>query len=371
VCGPDEPSQLKLPPVLPRHAERINTHMLQYEARVAKLTACGPGSGGRSSSGAGTLLCPPWWLKRETEWRERVSQAELRRLCTHARIWKDFLPHSRLKLNKPPSNSSIPIVGVFAPFDYFEADYPCMSDERVPAHIGDGPKWVCGAAALQRPCTLLALGSNFDDAFERAMHRRAGCKAYVVDPTLEFSGLVAGIYRESGASTRAKAVARFAASLASYGASLNSSVGVGNPSKSLGTVAVAKSLSDPFRVVSMTSLLHDRYGSPPWHLDVVKIDIEGHESSVLSEMYALCGEGHLTIAQLNVEVHAAPAWFSHSFRTFHELYDAFDGALSCGLMLHHKERNLWGCAESQCIEYAWVSLAHAKREALATLGGGV
>ena len=39
------------------------------------------------------------------------------------------------------------------------------------------------------------------------------------------------------------------------------------------------------------------------------------------------------------------------------------GALSCGLVLHHKERNLWGCPESQCMEYAWVSLAQARRAA--------
>ena len=369
VCGPDEPLQPILPAVSPRHAEHINTHMLQYEARLAKLTACRPGSGGVSSD-AGGQLCPPWWLKRETEWRERASQAELRRLCTHARIWRDFLPRSRISLKKSPAsvNGSIPIVGVFSSFDYFEPDYSCMSDERVPAHIGDGPKWICGAAALRRPCSLLALGSNFDDAFERAMYRRAGCRAYVVDPTLEFSGLVSGVHRGSGAATRTAAIARFADSLASYGASLNSSVGVGDPSKGKGTVAVAGSGFVHFRVVSMTSLLRDRYGSPPWHLDAVKIDIEGNEAPVLREMYALCDQGHLTIAQLNVEVHASPAWYHHSFRTFHELYDAFDGALSCGLVLHHKERNLWGCAEAQCMEYAWVSLGHAKREALATTG---
>jgi hypothetical protein len=63
------------------------------------------------------------------------------------------------------------------------------------------------------------------------MYRRAGCRAYVVDPTLEFSGLVSGVHRGSGAATRTAAIARFADSLASYGASLNSSVGVGDPSR--------------------------------------------------------------------------------------------------------------------------------------------
>jgi hypothetical protein len=39
-------------------------------------------------------------------------------------------------------------------------------------------------------------------------------------------------------------------------------------------------------------------------------------------------------------------------------------------MLHHKERNLWGCEKSQCLEYAWVSIEHARREATAALEGG-
>lgn len=374
VCGSDEVSQAELPQVAPKLAEHINIHMLKYEARLAKLTACGhTSSRGRGAAGAGSSgtsleqACPAWWQRRETVWRERTVQAELRRLCTHARIWRDFLPRSRISLKRPATsaNSSIPLVGTFAAFDYFEPDYACMSDERVPAHVGDGPKWVCGAAALPRPCDLLALGSNFDDAFERAMHRRAGCRAYIVDPTLDHSGKLSGVYRGSAGATRADAVARFAASLASYGASLNSSIGVGDATRGTGTVVEdgGKGVVH-FPVVSVTSLLRDRYGAAPWHLSSVKIDIEGNEAPVLREMYALCAAGHLTIAQLNVEVHAAPAWFRHSFRTYHELYAAFSEALSCGLMLHHKERNLWGCAESQCMEYAWVSLDHARREAL-------
>ena len=47
-----------------------------------------------------------------------------------------------------------------------------------------------------------------------------------------------------------------------------------------------------------------------------------------------------------------------------------EAAVSCGLVLHHKERNLWGCPKSQCLEYAWVSIRQACREAMATLAGG-
>ena len=75
--------------------------------------------------------------------------------------------------------------------------------------------------------------------------------------------------------------------------------------------------------------------------------------------------GDLHVSQLNVEMHAAPKWYPHAFRTVGELYGAMlRHALACGLLLHHKERNQWGCPAGECMEYAWVSLEHAKRVAL-------
>ena len=52
-------------------------------------------------------------------------------------------------------------------------------------------------------------------------------------------------------------------------------------------------------------------------------------------------------------------------RTVHAV---FRRALACGLVLHHKEANVWGCAHVEngvgsalCAEYSWVSLEHARR----------
>ena len=46
-----------------------------------------------------------------------------------------------------------------------------------------------------------------------------------------------------------------------------------------------------------------------------------------------------------------------------QLYALFSGAQRCGLALAHKERNSWGCWKGHCVEYAWVSVAQARREA--------
>ena len=243
----------------------------------------------------------------------------------------------------------------FTPHDYFEPTYSCTSDVRLPSQVGDGPKWLCGVDALPSPCRVLSLGSDFDDAFERAMYARVGCQSHiVVDLTLGVASM--GRKRLLHGYKRSKeSVVAFTKLLASYGATLNHTVGVGDP----------RGARQSFRVVGFEQLLRDRYGDPPWHVHVLKMDIEGHEQTVLLEAYALCAAGKLEIDQLNVEVHT---FQSAANRTVGDLYAIFDGAKQCGLMLHHKERNLWGCRDGQCLEYAWVSMRHARREMMATLG---
>ena len=69
----------------------------------------------------------------------------------------------------------------------------------------------------------------------------------------------------------------------------------------------------------------------------------------------------LQLEQLNVELHPWPEWYPHGLKTYRELHALFAGALRCGLVLHHKERNSWGCDGYACIEYSWVSATHARR----------
>lgn len=281
------------------------------------------------------------------------------RLCTHARLWGDLLPLSLAPLGQSPTNrnrTSLYVGATFSALDYWEPEFSCNDEDRVPPTVGDGPKWVCGVEALHQPCTLLSLGSNLDDSFERAMHARARCRAYIVDPTID-------LFRNSSPAFEHRETAeQFAARLAPYGATLNASVGVGNPG-STGTAA-----RKSFRLVSLGQLLRDRYGPPPWRLSGIKMDIEGHEATVLPELFRLCSAGKLQVEQLNVELHPWPDWYGgRTFRDVRQLFASFTDALSCGLVLHHKERNLWGCPKSQCMEFSWVSLRHARRAAEAAI----
>lgn len=259
-----------------------SAHMEAFTARLKRLSACGEAE----------ESCPRWWQLREDAWRQVAAASEHQRLCTHRALFADFLPTSPLRLKEAlDTDLTNRYTGEYTPHDYWEPEYACFGDKRIPAAVGDGPKWVCGIQHLPQPCRLVSLGSNFDDSFERAVHGMASCAAYIVDPTLTTRGVVSGV-------VRTESVPVFEARLASYGAALNGTVGVGNPRVS----------NAQFHVVKMASLLHDRYGPPPWRVEVLKVDVEGAEKHVLHEVFALCASGQLSIDQLNVELHTSPTW---------------------------------------------------------------
>jgi len=277
------------------------------------------------------------------EWQSNVLSAERSRLLTHARLFDEFLPNSTRPLARLHPIAGAVYIGRFSPFDYYEAEYSCAAETRIPLHVvGDGPKWQCGIALHPAPCQVVSLGSNFDDAFERGMAESAShCTSYIVDPTIRAGG-------------KSKLNA-FEAGLAGYGSSLNSSVGIGAPGGRLGSAPL----------VSLETLLRDRFGPVRHaHLSVLKVDIEGmeYDASVMDSVWALCQSGWLHVDQLNIEVHLPS--YSTLFRV-RALYDLFAGARACGLMLHHKEVNTWSPASKTCAEFAWVSFAHAKRTAAA------
>ena len=116
------------------------------------------------------------------------------------------------------------------------------------------------------PCQVVSLGSHFDDAFERGIHKLASCKSYVVDPTLQ---------------SNTKKVHAFERQLKSYGASLNNSVGVGRASK----VLRFNGLKAP--LVSLETNLRDRFlGAMSAHISVLKADIESAE---YEPAWMMCG----------------------------------------------------------------------------------
>lgn len=231
--------------------------------------------------------------------------------------------------------------------DLWEPEYSCDHEVRVPEVLGDGPKWMCGAALHPEPCTLVSLGSSFDARFEQAMHRLANCSAYIVDPTLA-----------SGNRARAR-LPEFTRQVEAFGAVLNTSVGVG---RNGATVKLMREHTYT-RLVGLRELLRDRFPGVHRHISILKVDVEGAEYDALADAYQMCADGELSIDQMTVEFHVGLAIQSGDARnyTLRHLRDVFAGASACGLMLHHKERNSWGCDGYACIEYSWVSATHARR----------
>lgn len=202
----------------------------------------------------------------------------------------------------------------------------------------------------------------------------ASCKAYIVDPTLIMDSHPRGKGYFAGKVSHAKTVSEmradaFARSLTPIGASLNVSIGLGDPT-------VDRSAFFVKHVVSLKTLLDDHFrpgrggGGLPLRMSVVKIDTDGSEYDLANELRQLCEVGWLHIDQLLMELHL-PSPPNKRGRPLSAMHNLFMAATSCGLMLHHKERNGWGCNGRTCVEYSWVSLMHARRVHLSMFGKGM
>ena len=320
----------------PRLARLIRAHVEQLQRELAALRCRG---------------CADWFTRTYwRSWHSSVVRAEAARLQKHAALFEEFMPSSERRLSPDRKGwmANAEVIQGFSPFDYFEAEFSCPAEARLPGDmVGDGSKWVCGVALHRPPCQVLSLGSDHDDRFERSAHAAAACASYIVDPTL------------SAFNDRTRSAERlqaFQRQVESYGSSLNVSVAAGQaPGGALNFHGEA------YPRVSLETLLHDHGGfrakqGGGYHVSVLKADIEKSEYGALEELWTLCEAGRLTVSQLNVEVHLAELPPSVTFRSLHRL---FAGARACGLMLHHKEINTW--SRQPCAEFAWVAGAHAQR----------
>ena len=339
---------------------RIEAHLANHSQRLAATTACGAARRCKYSSG---------WQIQENAWRRQVLHAERMRLLTYALDTGEFMPDVRRPIfrRRQMVDDSKAMTFNTQPLAAFAPEYSCASSawrvaasgdgavrreftSRIRVGGDDGHKDLCGRQ-IAKPCTVLSVGSNFQDGFERAMSTAVGCRSYIVDPTL-------------GAEQSAPVVA-FAKRVGSYGATLNASVGLGRAGSNL---RVEPQVQRP--LVPLRSLLKDAASlgcnGARCHLSVMKLDCEGCEFEALTHptwgAWALCDSGYLTIDELVVEVHAAKMAVSLS-----SLHAVFAGAVACGLMLHQKEVNWDGCHKGNCgasvptsfhaVVLQWVSMA--------------
>jgi FkbM family methyltransferase len=326
-------------------ASRIAAHVVHFEEMLERVRLCASDS--RS--------CPDWWREVEHSWQRNASTALAARLERHAQQHGDFLPESG------PSTFRALMLAVWRErrpwpiLEYWKPELTCGTAHQRTATNGssDGGKWLCGSQPLDfvRPCRVLSVGSNFEDDFERAMHRIAGCRSLVFDPTL--------------GPESSERVRRFAASLAQYGSKLNASVGlgVGKIVDRTGTRHQLRPLAE-LLAGSAGFFVRDAAESEerpraPHHLTVAKIDAEGGEfgGGLLGPngLWELCATGQLTVDQVSVEVHLRSAG------SLSALNAIFEGAARCGMMLLHKETNWLGCHLGGCVEFSWASLRHVRR----------
>ena len=160
----------------PSIRDRTQVHLASVNSTLQHLSAC-----------SGETYCAPGWSRIEEAWRADYLANERERIREFHRRHAQFMPDSTLEVERFGSTrvsfSRRPILKPSL-FNYWEATFSCPAESRVPAVLGDGPKWVCAPHAHRAPCRIVSVGSNFDANFEEGMHRAAGCVSHIVDPTL-------------------------------------------------------------------------------------------------------------------------------------------------------------------------------------------
>ena len=198
-------------------------------------------------------------------------------------------------------------------WDLYEPWYNCKNKMRV-GNLGDGGKWVCNPTALPRNCIAYSFGSAGMDEFEKDLKALTSCEIHIFDPSLREDVLKAMESNE-----------RY----------IFHDLGLG-PSKT----------NSPFKLDTLENIM--RSLNHNW-IDVLKIDIEGWEWAVFSQL--LGDNSVLPVGQLLIELHHNAE--EHTFRFFEDIIDG-------GYRIFSKEPNMyaWRIPESKCrnqmFEYSFI-----------------
>ena len=342
---------------LPRSMDRgtmakVHAHLAAYDAELEGTIACVVAKHANTTAAAAVRA-----------WRALAVEHEKVRLTTHFQLHGQFMPEDNATAVRHWGTNTKSSTTAW--HTLFEPSFSCPSIERVPRPSTAGAdvdqttwKFLCAPHRLRKPCSLLSLGCNFQDAFEEALQ----CRSVIVDPTLDESRVSPSIAQD------------FAKRVARRGDVLNRSVGIGVGVLQVGRevlplVSLRTFLGSLQRVPNAffprpraremgahcTKQPVNKHGA---HIDVLKVDIEGSEYDLLPEVFTLCHQGLLTVDQLLVEVHSGLAWgrYKHSAASLHAV---FYGAHHCQLMLFHKDLNTERAGRNS--EFSWVSMRYMLR----------
>ncbi|KIJ64219.1 hypothetical protein HYDPIDRAFT_112178 [Hydnomerulius pinastri MD-312] len=185
---------------------------------------------------------------------------------------RKFGPTPRDIVMFPPDKEPWPAYTVWS---FFPPSYHCPHELERIGSLGDGGKWACGMSRLEHKpdCLIYTFGMNYETSFEAALlERTRHCEVWGYD------------YRSN-----------------SFGSSIKSNYRAHFFPWGLANID-AHGPNDEHKLYTLKTLLemnrHD-------HIDVLKIDIEGWEFEVLTQIlqpYIASGEP-LPFGQLLVELH--------------------------------------------------------------------
>eukprot|EP00439_Symbiodinium_sp_Y106_P030145 s1268_g3.t1 len=277
-------------PILITALDRLERKMIHLEQMSETILVKAPTSSAGSGS-SGPSLDP-----------ESLARVERRS--------EDSYWFQRKELNQVPSPH----------FAGLEPNWPCLwGEEQIGVAGGDGNKWMCGARLLQTPCVVYSFSFG-DFAFEKgAMNLAKGCEIHVHDPTTDGSQFQENMHWHF-----------HKVGIADYD---------GLFKLGRGTWHLTRLEGMPVKTLATLMQEHGHK-----HIDALKIDIEGIEYQVLTNLNT---SGWPSIGQLMVEVHVQK---DERYRRW--LLKLVEQIESAGFRLFHKETNV--LAPQGCIEYAFI-----------------
>ena len=220
-------------------------------------------------------------------------------------------------------------------WDFFPPNYNCPLKERFgrQARIGDGGKWVCGVETLmQRPgCVVYSFGSNGDTEFEKAVLATTQCEVHVFDPTLSVEAL---------AKLRKLPKIHF------------HPIGLGPKNQQIQMndklMTMGQDRAQPMNLHTLPTIM--RTLNHTW-IDVLKIDIEGFEYSVLQKLMKT-SKTWLPVTQLLVEFHY---WYNAPRTVPKEIVATLKALTSNNFRVFSTEPNWWWTNKAyEFIEYSFL-----------------